>query len=391
MKRSTRWIVGGVAAVALAAVWTMNGGSAVTVEVAEARLDTLSVTVEEEGRTRARELFTVAAPVTGRLSRPVVEEGDRVERGTVVATLAPAPDDPRVQAALEAQITAAEARVDQAGADVGDAERHLAQARREAERRRPLVEMGALSRETLERFEEAVEQAAARLEAARAAHVAARAELTRARAQRLGSAAEGTGDRTVAVRAPVSGTVLRVLEESERVVGAGTPLVEMADPGGLQVVVDVLTEEAVHVAPGSALRVTGWGGDATLSGSVLYVEPAAFTEVSTLGVEEQRVNVVGVLDDPPAALGVGYRVDVAIVVWQGRDVLTVPTSALFRRDGRWHLFAVVAGRAELRAVEVGRQGTGRVEVTGGLEAGTPVVLYPADGVADGVRVEVVAG
>lgn len=391
MKRSTRWIVGGVAAVALAAVWTMNGGSAVTVEVAEARLDTLSVTVEEEGRTRARELFTVAAPVTGRLSRPVVEEGDRVERGTVVATLAPAPDDPRVQAALEAQITAAEARVDQAGADEGDAERHLAQARREAERRRPLVEMGALSRETLERFEEAVEQAAARLEAARAAHAAARAELTRARAQRLGSAAEGTGDRTVAVRAPVSGTVLRVLEESERVVGAGTPLVEMADPGGLQVVVDVLTEEAVHVAPGSALRVTGWGGDATLSGSVLYVEPAAFTEVSTLGVEEQRVNVVGVLDDPPAALGVGYRVDVAIVVWQGRDVLTVPTSALFRRDGRWHLFAVVAGRAELRAVEVGRQGTGRVEVTGGLEPGTPVVLYPADGVADGVRVEVVAG
>ncbi|MEQ9569704.1 MAG: HlyD family efflux transporter periplasmic adaptor subunit, partial [Longimicrobiales bacterium] len=333
MKNSTRWIVGGAVVVALVAAWWMADGSAMRVDVAEARVDTLSVAVREEGRTRARELFTVAAPVTGRLSRPSVDEGDRVERGAVLATLSQAPDDPRVQAALQAQVTAAEARVEQAGAEVDEAERVLTQARREAERRRPLAEMGALSRETMERFEEAVEQAGKRVAAARAARMAADAELERARAQRIGSGVDEDAARTVEVRAPLSGTVLRVLEESERVVVAGTPLFEMADPGGLQIVVDVLTEDAVRVAPGNPVRVTGWGGERTLHGSVLYVEPAAFTEVSTLGVEEQRVNVIGLLDDPPEGLGVGYRVDVAIVVWQGRDVLTVPSSALFRRAG----------------------------------------------------------
>lgn len=387
MKTSTRWIVGGIVVVALVAAWNTWGGSALRVEVAEARFDSLSVTVSEEGRTRARDLFSVAAPVTGRLSRPTVEEGDRVEGGDVLAVLAPAPDDPRVQAALDAQVSAAGARVDQARAEVEEAARLLSQARREADRRRPLAEMGALSRETMERFEEAVVQAERRQEAARAARAAAEAELARARAQQMGSTVEGGSARTVAVRAPVSGTVLRVLEQSERVVPAGTPLIELADPGGLQVVVDVLTEEAVRVAPGNPIRVTGWGGEGSLSGSVLYVEPAAFTEVSTLGVEEQRVNVVAALDAPPPGLGVGYRVDVSIVVWEGNDVLVVPSSALFRREGRWHLFAVVGGRAELRAVDVGRQGTGRVEVTGGLEAGTPVIVYSAEGVDDGVRVE----
>ncbi len=390
MKTSTRWILAGALLALVAALWWVLGRPGVPVEVAEARRDTLSVTVSDEGRTRARELFTVAAPVMGRLSRPTVEAGDRVEAGSVLTTLSPAPEDPRVRAALEAQLTSAEARVVRAEAEAVEAEQLLGQARREAERRRPLFEMGALTRETMERFEDAADQASARLGAAQAALEAARADAAQARARLLGTDVEGDGEaeRAVPVRAPISGTVLRVLEESERVVQAGTPLFEMADPEGLQLVVDVLTEEAVRVAPGNALRVTGWGGSEVLDGTVLYVEPAAFTEISTLGVEEQRVNVIGALDDPPSGLGVGYRVDVAVVVWQGRDVLQVPTSALFQREGRWHLFAVVDGRAELRAVEVGRQGSGRAEVTAGLEPGTLVVLYPSDGVEDGARVEV---
>ena len=388
MKTSTRWILAGALVALVAALWWFLGRPGVPVEVAEARRDTLSVTVADEGRTRARELFTVAAPVLGRLSRPTVEAGDRVEAGAVLTTLSPAPEDPRVRAALEAQLTSAEARVVRAEAEVMEAEQFLGQARREAERRRPLFEMGALTRETMERFEDAAEQASARLEAAQAALDAARADAAQARARLLGTDVEGETGRAVPVRAPISGTVLRVLEESERVVQAGTPLFEMADPAGIQLVVDVLTEDAVQVAPGNALRVTGWGGSEVLDGTVLYVEPAAFTEISTLGVEEQRVNVIGALADPPSGLGVGYRVDVAIVVWQGRDVLQVPSSALFQQEGRWHLFAVVDGRAELRPVEVGRQGTGRAEVTAGLEEGTLVVLYPSDGVEDGARVEV---
>lgn len=391
MKTSTRWILAGALVALVAALWWFLGRPGVPVEVAEARQDTLSVTVADEGRTRARELFTVAAPVLGRLSRPTVEAGDRVEAGAVLTTLSPAPEDPRVRAALEAQLTSAEARVVRAEAEVMEAEQFLGQARREAERRRPLFEMGALTRETMERFEDAAEQASARLEAAGAARDAARADAAQARARLLGTDVEGETGRTVPVRAPISGTVLRVLEESERVVQAGTALFEMADSEGLQLVVDVLTEDAVRVSPGNALRVTGWGGSEVLDGTVLYVEPAAFTEISTLGVEEQRVNVIGALADPPPGLGVGYRVDVAIVVWQGRDVLQVPSSALFQQEGRWHLFAVVDGRAELRAVEIGQQGSGRVEVTAGLEAGTLVILYPSDGVEDGARVEVREG
>ncbi|HSM07211.1 MAG TPA: efflux RND transporter periplasmic adaptor subunit [Longimicrobiales bacterium] len=386
MKTSTRWILGGVAVVAVAAAWTMFQSGGTRVEVAEARLDTLSVTVEDEGRTRARELFTVAAPVAGRLSRPAVEAGDVVDRDMVLATLSPAPEDPRVQAALEAQVSAAQARVVLAQAEAVEAERQVGQARREAERRQPLYEMGALTRETMERFEEAAEQAVARQEAVQAALEAARADLAQARARLLGTSIDGEPAGAVPVRAPVSGTILRVLEESERVVQAGTPLFEIADPGSLQVVVDVLTEDAVRVAPGSRMWITGWGGDTALEGTVLYVEPSAFTKVSTLGVEEQRVNVVGAVDDPPPELGVGYRIDVAVVVWQGRDVLTVPASALFQQEGRWHLFTVDGGRARLRAVEVGRQGPGRTEVTAGLEPGTQVILYPAEGVSDGARV-----
>jgi HlyD family secretion protein len=184
----------------------------------------------------------------------------------------------------------------------------------------------------------------------------------------------------------VSGRVLRVYEESERVVLAGTPLFDIADVGGLEVVVDLLTEQAVQVEPGAALHVTGWGGDETLSGRVRYVEPAAFTEVSALGVEEQRVDVVGDLDAPPQGLGDGFRLDVAIVVWQGTDVLSVPTSALFQRAARWQVFVIEDGRARSRQVEIGRRATALAEVTAGLVEGDRVILYPSDLVDDGVRV-----
>jgi len=152
-------------------------------------------------------------------------------------------------------------------------------------------------------------------------------------------------------------------------------------------VVDLLTEEAVRVHPDDPVRITGWGEDRALEGRVRYVEPAAFTEVSALGVEEQRVNVVGDIVEPPAGLGAGFRLDVSILVWQGEDVLVVPGSALFRTPSGWGLFVVEDGRAQQRTVEVGRRGSDRVQILSGVEAGDEVVLYPSGEVDDGVAVQ----
>lgn len=387
MTKRKKWmIVGAVAVVALLGLWSVIGDSGVPVDVVVVRRGSMSVSVVEEGRTRVREAFIVAAPVTGRLSRTDVEEGDRVEPGQTLATLAPPPQDPRVQAAARADVAAAEARLRQATAGAVEAEGQYGQAAREVERRRPLFDQGALSVETMERFEQAADAALARLRSAEAAVRSAQADLDASRARMLGADPDGGGGSTVQVRAPAAGTVLRVLQESERVVQAGTPLFELGDAEGLEVVIDVLTADAVAVRPGQPVRVDDWGGDVVLNGTVRYVEPQAFTEVSALGVEEQRVNVIADLDRTPPGLGAGYRVEAGIVTWRGTDVLSVPTSALFRRGGAWHLFVVEGGRARLRPVEMGHRGGERAEVRSGLVEGEAVVLFPSDLVGEGVEV-----
>lgn len=359
---------------------------AVEVELGVVTRDTLSVAVADEGRTRARDRYTVAAPVTGRLSRVRVEEGDVVEAGDLLASLAPPPQDSRVVASLRAELSSAQARATAAASDVSTAEAGAAQVRREVERRRPLLEMGAISREAMERYEQAAREADARLEAAEAGLSAAESGVAEVRSRLLGADADAGSTDVVNVRAPVSGRVLSVVETSERVVGAGTPLVVIADVGGLEVVVDLPTEEAVRVEAGNPLRITGWGGEEVLHGRVRRVEPAAFTEISALGVEEQRVDVVGDLDTVPHSLGDGFRLQVAVVVWQGDDVLTVPGSALFQQAGGWWVFAIEDGRARLRSVRIGHRGTERAEVLEGLAEGDRVVSYPSDLVGEGVRI-----
>jgi HlyD family secretion protein len=180
--------------------------------------------------------------------------------------------------------------------------------------------------------------------------------------------------------------VLRVLEPSERVVPAGAPLVEVGNPGGLEVVVDVLSQDAARIAPGNPVTLTDWGGDSALAGRVRLVETAAFTKVSALGVEEQRVNVVADLDAPPAALGVGYRVEARIVTSAGAGMLQVPASALFRQGDTWHVFRVEGGRARLAPVRLGRRNEQAAEVLDGLAEGDRVVRFPSERVADGTRV-----
>jgi len=357
-----------------------------SVEVASVRRAPLRVTVEEQGQTRVRDRYTVAAPITGRLLRTDAKEGLSVASGDVLATMAPPPEDPRVAATVKAELDAAEARLHEADVMLAEAVTSEAQARREAERRRELHRRGAISIETREKFDQEAQSAHARLDSARASVSAAQADVERARSRMLGIEVTGQQLHVEEVRAPVSGTVLRVYEESERVVPAGTPLFEIGESRSLELVIDLLTEDAVPVKSGDTILVTGWGGPQILEGRVRYVEPQAFTKISTLGVEEQRVNVIGDLPDPPASLGAAYRIDAAIVTWSGEDVLSIPTSAIFRRDGAWRTFAVEDGKAQLRAIEVGHRGKERAELTSGLAEGEIVILYPSDLVEDGVRV-----
>ncbi len=381
-----------VAAVTLAGLVWMLRPSPVRVELGAADRGPLEAIVDEEGRTRVRQRYVVAAPVTGRLERIALEEGDEVAAGDVVARVSPAPLDPRGAAQAQARLEAALSAQREAQARVGQSQAALAQADRELRRARSLAASGTLSEQGLEQAELARTSSDRERDAALEAADAAAHEVEAARAALLsGSSIDATGpaggDAVIDVRAPTAGRVLRVHEESARVVAVGTPLLEIGDPSDLEIVVDVLSADAVKIRPGDEMRLVAWGGDEPLRARVRRVEPSGFTKLSALGVEEQRVNVIADFVDPPGALGDGYRLEARIVVWHGDDVLRAPASAIFRRGGRWHVFAAADGRAQLRPVEIGHRGPDEVEIRSGLEAGDRLVLHPTDRVEDGVRIE----
>jgi HlyD family secretion protein len=356
----------------------------VEVEIATARRSSLEVVVEEEGRTRLRDRYLVSAPAGGDLDRIALEEGDRVEAGTPIARVRPpepAPIDRRTRADLQARLSAARARERAAATAVEKAEAARALAAREAERARALG--GAITVAERDRAELQARVATAELAAAREGRAAAAAEVRSLRAS-LGTGEDEPAE-LVEVTSPVAGRVVRILRESEGPVLAGTPLVEIGDPRAIEIVVDVLSSDAVRIAPGADASLEQWGGPA-LAGRVTRVEPSAFTRISALGVEEQRVHVVIDVADPPAELGDGYRVVARIRVWRGDDVLTVPASAVFRDGEQWALFAVDRGRASLRHVGIGHRGQLDVQVVEGLEEGATVILYPSDRVSDGVKI-----
>jgi HlyD family secretion protein len=385
----TRKALFGVAAVAVLAVIALLrwGGQGVAVDVAEAARDTLSVTIPAEGITRARDRYTVAAPISGRLTRIDLRTGDKVEQGQVIARLYPAPEDPRAVATARAEVDAAEARYVDAEARLREAEIQAEQARREAERRRPLLELGAITRESLEQVELAARVADERLESALATLRAAEAARVGARARLLGADPSDTEVRPVDVRAPVAGRVERIPDESERVLLAGEPIVALAGVVGLEVVMDILSEDAVRVRQGDEVVLTGWGGEGTLRAVVRTVTLVGYTKVSALGVEEQRVDVIADLDEAPPTLGTGYRVSGEIVVWRGDDVLSVPTSALFRSGDAWQVFVVEEGRALRREVVIGQRNETMAEIVEGLAEGDLVILFPPEAIEDGVVVQ----
>ncbi|MBR0673329.1 efflux RND transporter periplasmic adaptor subunit [Neoroseomonas soli] len=349
--------------------------------------------VEEDGRTRVRDRYVVSAPVAGRVLRLGARAGDAVAHGDLLAEILAAPSallSPRARREAEERVGAAEAMLQQAGILVERAAAQQAQAAADATRVRALHARGAAPLQQLERAELTERTAARDMLAAERRRHAAEHELDQARALLASvDAAEEGGPERREVRAPVAGRVLRVLQESEAVVATGTPLLELGDPAELEVVVDVLTMEAVGITPGAPVVFDRWGGPAPLEGRVRLVEPGAFTRVSALGVEEQRVWVVIDLVSPRerwVTLGDGFRVDARITVEAAEDAVLVPVSALFRRGAGWAAFVVADGVARERRVEVARRAARSAMISTGLVPGETVVVFPPTALADGTRV-----
>jgi HlyD family secretion protein len=386
------WRILGVGGVVLAILAAALWPDSVEVDLARAERRQLQVTVDEEGETRVHERFVVSAPVAGRLQRIELEPGDQVVRGeTVLAHLTPTQPtllDTRTQAELAAAVEASRAAVGQARAERDRASAALERTRSLLRRQQGLAEAGAISRDDLEATQTDVKTAEEALRAADFSVNRSEFDLQMARA-RLQPPGAGGGGRTIEIRSPIDGVVLKRMRESESVVQAGEPLLEAGDPNRLEVVADLLSTDAVKVPAGARVLIEQWGGGHTLEGRVRRVEPSGFMKVSALGVEEQRVNVIVDFVDIAAAtkaLGDSYRVEVRIVIWEAPDVLTVPTGALFRRGDDWAVFTVAEGRATTQIVELGQRNATDAEVKGGLEAGQPVVLHPPDTLTDEMRV-----
>ena len=384
--RRTRYaLLGLVTVLALLAAFRPR---AVAVERTVVKRGPMSVTVDEEGRTRVRERFVVAAPVQGRLRRITLHEGDFVDAGAVMAQLVPSPLDPRTMGQAEARLRGAEASRLALRAREESARAAFDQAHRDRDRAEELDREGLQSKEARERavFQEAT--AAALLAAARKETEAAAQEIVEARAALLAAASETARPSSVVpVRAPLKGTVLRVLQESDRVVAAGTPLFELGDLDALEVVAEMLSSDAVNVRPGAPMWIGSFGGASEVPGRVRRVEPSGFTKISALGVEERRVNVVGDFTRTPEGMGDGYRVEVRVVVWESTDVLLVPGSALYRSGSEWRAFVIENGRAISRTIEVAHRTSAQAEARSGLREGEIVILYPGDRVREGTRVQ----
>ncbi len=391
----TRWLkrgllvafaLGGTVAIVLALL-----PKPVPVDVATVAKGPMTVTVDEDGQARVKDRYVVSAPLTGRIDRIELDPGDEVKEGAILARIVPmAPPllDERTKSAAEARVAASSAAKRQTAAQVERAAALQAQAKKEADRARTLAEQGALSQAALEQALLSERSATADAESARFAQRVADYEVLMAQAT-IGHLGKRKGEsEELAVPAPVTGRVLAVLSKSEGAVQPGTPLVELGDPAALELVVDVLTSDAVLIRPGAVVTIDRWGGP-PLDARVALVEPSAFSRLSALGVEERRVNVVVEIVAPRekwASLGDGYRIEAHIVVWQDDEAVQVPASAVFRHGDAWAVYRIDGGIARLQPVQIGQRTPRQVQITEGLAAGQRVVLHPSDRVRDGTKV-----
>ena len=383
-RHTRRWLpyAGAVVLVALiaAGLWPRP----LPVETARVAVGTLRATVNEEGKTRIKQRYVVSAPVTGQLRRIPFKAGDDVRAGeTVVATIEPVSSnllDARTRMTAEAKRDTAAANLEKARAT----QRYAASDLRRYEK---LFSEKMVSAQELETVQ--LREASAAKEQAAAESALRQAEAEMAEFASLAPAGTNTLLDPVTVKAPATGSVLHVFEENSRVVAAGTPLMEVGDPLDIEVVVEVLSRDGAMISPGTPVELEQWGAGEPLKAKVRLVEPAAFTKISALGVEEQRVNVVADLLTPPdqrRSVGDNFRVEARIIVWESRDALKVPAGALFRKGDQWAAFVVANGRARLRMVKAGRSSGTETQVLEGLKPGEEVILYPGSRVQDGQRV-----
>ena len=361
---------------------------------------TMRLTIDEEGRTRVRNAYVVSTPVAGQLQRVRVQPGDPVERGkTIVAHMRPsnpAALDVRTREQAFAAVNAAEAALRVARADLNAALAHRDLAQTELARTEQLVERGISTDAALDRARQTARVAEANVDTAKAAISMRVAEIANAQAQLIGfddprlAAAIGTASKDIPLHAPADGRILRVMQQSETSLPAGAPIMEIGNvESDLEVVVDLLSTDAVQVSIDDPVIIADWGGSGELTGNVIRVDPFGVTQFSALGVEEQRVNAVIAFASPPedyAGLGHGFRVETRIIVWQSEDTLIVPASALFRSRDSWAVFVVENDIATLRTVEIGPNNGIEAQVISGLAEGDRVVLYPSSGLSEGMSV-----
>ena len=391
-------LLGGSALFFISLIFLVFRPQPIPVDFAVVSLGDLEVSVSDEGQTRVKEVYTVSAPIAGRVLRIDADVGDLVRAyQTAVASIQPTSPsflDIRTRAQAEAAVKVAEAALTLAQAEVARALAEFEFAQSELRRADSLFKRGNVSESARDRAQLEVKTKESALRTTEAALRVKEFELETARASLIdpgnpetpGPSAESC---CIPIYAPVDGRILQILHQSEGVVAAGTPLIEVGDPRELEVVVDLLSTDAVQVRPGAEAYLENWGGDDVLVAKVLRVEPFGFTKVSALGVEEQRVNVVLDITDLKekwSLLGHGFRVEARIVTWREQNILTVPIGALFRDQGKQAVFVVAQGRAQLRQIDVGQMNDRNAQVLGGLEEGDVVIMHPSDLIFDGVAV-----
>jgi HlyD family secretion protein len=362
------------------------------VDIVTVKRGPLQITIEEEGRTRLKDRFTISAPTAGYMRRINVKVGDTVKKGQIVAVLEPLQSqalDPRSRATAQAAVSSAEAtlkaameRERVAKADAGYIEQRL-------ERLRALYAKGSISKDQFDQIDSEAQKARALQNSAAAEVNVARAELERAKITLQNFTARNSSHDSVAISAPLNSAVFRVYRESEGAVNMGEPLIDIGDVKNLEVRVEVLSSDAVKIKKGMPVLFKRWGREEPLTGVVRLIEPAGFTKISSLGVEEQRVLVIVDITSPPEkwnVLGDGFRLEAHFIIWEGKDILQVPTSALFRSGMEWAVFVEEKGKARKRIVKIGQRNGLAAEIISGVKEREKVIAYPEDSISDGTKI-----
>ena len=360
--------------------------SPLRLELVRAEKGVLTVSIDNEGTVRAHDTYVVASPIAATIERVLLHTGDTVTRGDVVAWLLPLSIDLQSREQTQARLQAAQAQWSEATLQQREAEINHALAKSELARQKALVRDHFISPQALDQLIARENTARAAISTAQARTKAAQAAVTEARA--AVNTFTRAAERKIPVLAPASGRVLSVTQQSERTIGAGLPLMTVGDPGQMEAVVDVLSVDAVKIQPGMRMLLRDWGGDTPLEARVRLVEPVAFTKISALGIEEQRVNVIADPIGLPWPLGDGYRIQARIILWQKDAVLKLPGSSIFRVGQEWRIFVAENGRAKERTVVIGQRNRDEVQIINGLREGERVIRFPSRQVSDGVRIMV---